>query len=90
MAFQFQQEFFNGGAPSVAAQAAIAEYHPVAGDEDGNRIPAVGITGGPVGLRFPHRLGQPQVTARFPIRDRLQFAPDFALERSSLNDIQWQ
>src|SRR5260370_16469430 len=70
-----------GVAPAaVTAQRASRCDHPVAGDEDSDRIPVVGHAYGAVGLRMANRLGDVAVAAGFAIWNFEQCTPASEVE----------
>mmetsp|Transcript_643 Transcript_643/g.1311 ORF Transcript_643/g.1311 Transcript_643/m.1311 type:complete len:288 (+) Transcript_643:200-1063(+) len=64
----------------IAGQRSVGTHHPVAGNQDGNRVAADRRTQGPGGTGAPQALGQAAIGVRGAWRDLQQRPPDLALE----------
>src|SRR6185436_5257409 len=67
-------------APPVAGHAAVAAHHPVARDDEGDRIRGAGPRDRARRGRLPDAAGDLAVGPRLPAGDRLQLLPHPALE----------
>ena len=80
---QIEQLALDVETPAVTAERAVRRDHPMAGHDDGDRIPVVRHADGPVGVRMADRFSDVAVTARLAIRNFQQRAPARELELSS-------
>ena len=78
---QAQEEPLAGEAAGVPGQAAARADHPVAGHDDADRVPAVGVPDRLRGAGVAQFGGQLPVRAGFAVRDLRQQGPDLLLER---------
>lgn len=78
--FQRKQEAFDAEPRGIASQAAVGMDDPMAGDDDGEGVFAVGIAHGPAGAWASDVRGQHGVAPGLAVGDVLQSLPDAPLE----------
>src|SRR5215467_12847347 len=69
---------------AVAGQVAVGAHYPVAGDDDADRVPAVGQADGARRGRLADLVGELSVRERLAVGDVLQGRSDPALERGAV------
>ena len=79
-----QQPALAVQARAVAPQAAVRGDDPVAGDDEGDGVTAVGLAHGPAGLGVAHPPGQFAIGDGLPPGDAPQFLPDPELKGGAL------
>lgn len=83
LSLHFQQETFRLQSAGIADQLMVAADDPMAWDQYGDGIGAVGGGDGPDGLGVADRLGQLRVGTGFAIGNSLELLPDQVLERGA-------
>src|SRR4030042_4318482 len=86
LSFVGEKPLFPPETTSIPDQPAVAADNSVAGDDDGNGIPVVGLAAGPPGLRPSHRPRHLPIRRGLPIRDPDQLPPSFFLKLCTLQE----
>lgn len=79
-----QQIFLHIRVAGVAAQTAVGTDHPVAGDQDADRIVVTGVADCPDGFGAANGVGKLPIGTGLAIRDLQELCPDRLLERGAL------
>jgi hypothetical protein len=79
-AFQGQEFFFDGQATAVAGEFSVAADNAMTGDDDGNRIGAVGQADCPRSVGIAEAAGELAVRDGFSVGDFAESFPDGELE----------
>lgn len=77
---EIEQELLAPQSASVSAKLTVLVYHPMAGDDDGQRIRPVGSPHGALGAASPYIEGQPFVRNCLTVRNRQELLPHRPLE----------